>query len=236
MLAAVPERSKDTENAIKRELTLVIDRSGSMRGKKLAQAKEAAMQVIAGLKMGESFNVILYSNNVESFSPQPVVKTKATEAQADKMFWAIDRFRDSGLELPSLEVHFAEGCQERFGAWGRIKLDSAPPWRVEVCTTAVYLHELAHAWDRWNLTDTDRRVFLDLRGLEAWQGKDILWKERGQEELASLVARVLGQGVNNHPSAEQLTDFRDFEQITGVPVPVVRTVDPSDPQSEAPAY
>jgi len=84
LLAAVPERSNDTENTIKRELTLVLDRSGSMRGKKLAQAKEAALQVIAGLKMGESFNVILYSNNVESFSPWPVKKTKITESKAER--------------------------------------------------------------------------------------------------------------------------------------------------------
>ncbi|MBW8015165.1 MAG: VWA domain-containing protein [Planctomycetes bacterium] len=89
LLAAVPERSKDTENAIKRELTLVIDRSGSMRGKKLAQVKEAAMQVIAGLKMGESFNVILYSNNVESFSPRPVKKTKESEAKAERYIESI---------------------------------------------------------------------------------------------------------------------------------------------------
>ncbi len=84
LLAAVPERSKGAENTIKRELTLVIDRSGSMRGEKLAQAKEAALQVIAGLKMGESFNIILYSNNVESFSTAPVKKTKATETSAEK--------------------------------------------------------------------------------------------------------------------------------------------------------
>jgi Ca-activated chloride channel family protein len=84
LLAAVPERSKETESAIKREVTLVIDRSGSMRGKKLVQVKEAALQVIAGLKMGESFNIILYSNNVESFSSGPIVKTKSTEAKAEK--------------------------------------------------------------------------------------------------------------------------------------------------------
>jgi len=89
LLAAVPERSKDTETAIKRELTLVLDRSGSMRGKKLAQAKEAALQTIAGLKAGESFNIILYSNNVESFSPGPVKKTKAAEAKAEKYIESI---------------------------------------------------------------------------------------------------------------------------------------------------
>lgn len=160
----------------------------------------------------------------------------ATPAQADKMRWAISRFGDVGLELPSLDVTFAQGCQERFGAWGRIYTDSTPPWRIEVCTTAAYLHELAHAWDFWNLTDTDRRMFLDLRDLDAWQGNDIPWEERGQEELASLVARVVGQGVDNYHSADRQTDLDHFEQITGVPVPVVQIPDPSNARSQGPQY
>ena len=39
-------------------MTLVIDRSGSMRGEKIVQAQEAAAQVIAGLEPGERFNII----------------------------------------------------------------------------------------------------------------------------------------------------------------------------------
>jgi hypothetical protein len=160
----------------------------------------------------------------------------ATPAQADKMRWAIGRFGDMGLELPSLDIHFATGCQERFGAWGWIQTDSTPPWRIEVCTTGIYLHELAHAWDCWNLTDTVRRMFLDLRGLDAWRGDDIPWAKRGEEELASLVARVVGQGVDNYHSADRQTDLDHFEQITGVPVPVVQIPDPSDAQSRSPQY
>jgi Ca-activated chloride channel homolog len=60
--------------AIRREVTIVLDRSGSMRDQKLAQAKEAALQVIAGLKEGEAFNLVVYSNSVELFSPRPVRK------------------------------------------------------------------------------------------------------------------------------------------------------------------
>ena len=160
----------------------------------------------------------------------------ATLAQADKMRWAIGRYSEMGLELPSLDIHFATGCQERFGVWGWIQTDSIPPWRIEVCTTGVYLHELAHAWDCWNLTDTDRRMFLDLRGLDAWGRDDIPWAKRGEEQLASLVARVVGQGVDNYHSADRQTDLDHFEQITGVPVPVVQIPDSSDAQSRSPQY
>jgi Ca-activated chloride channel family protein len=58
-----------------RELTLVIDRSGSMAGQKMQQAKESARQIIAGLRLGERFNIIDYSGDIRSFAPHPVVKT-----------------------------------------------------------------------------------------------------------------------------------------------------------------
>ena len=65
---------------IKREVTLVIDRSGSMRGEKLVQVREAALQVLAGLDDGEAFNVILYNEAVEPFSERPVRKSRSTDA------------------------------------------------------------------------------------------------------------------------------------------------------------
>ncbi len=58
----------------RRELTLVLDRSGSMAGGKLDQVKAAALQVIEGLRDGESFNILDYSTTVESMSPHPVIR------------------------------------------------------------------------------------------------------------------------------------------------------------------
>jgi Ca-activated chloride channel family protein len=74
----------DDNPAIKREITLVIDRSGSMRNEKVEQVKEAALQIIAGLKNGEAFNVCIYNNTVEWFSRKPVPKTKENEDAARK--------------------------------------------------------------------------------------------------------------------------------------------------------
>jgi len=67
---------------MKREVTLVIDRSGSMRDQKLAQAKEAALQVIAGLKEGEAFISSSTVNTVELFAPRPVLKDGTTVTAA----------------------------------------------------------------------------------------------------------------------------------------------------------
>jgi len=56
-----------------------------MRGGKLDQAKSAALQVIEGLKDGERFNLIDYSNQVAKFSNQPVVKD-AAQVQAARAY------------------------------------------------------------------------------------------------------------------------------------------------------
>ena len=80
-LPAEPPKTADTP-AIKREVTLVIDRSGSMRNEKIKQVKEAALQIIAGLKNGEAFNIIIYNNSIQQFSKQPVLKSKETEDAA----------------------------------------------------------------------------------------------------------------------------------------------------------
>lgn len=84
LLAGLPAEVKGNADSpsIKREVTLVIDRSGSMRNEKIEQVKEAALQIIAGLEKGEAFNVIIYNNTVQWFSEKPVIKTKETENAA----------------------------------------------------------------------------------------------------------------------------------------------------------
>ncbi len=83
LLAGLPPKApSEDESIIKREVTLVIDRSGSMRNEKIDQTKEAALQILAALRPGEAFNVILYNNTVQWFSEKPVVKTPETERAA----------------------------------------------------------------------------------------------------------------------------------------------------------
>ncbi len=84
LLAGLPAEMTQVQEAavVNREVTLVIDRSGSMRNEKIEQAKEAALQILAGLREGESFNIIIYSNTVQRFSEEPVRKTSRTEQAA----------------------------------------------------------------------------------------------------------------------------------------------------------
>jgi len=79
-----PELAQKNQDAIQREIILVIDRSGSMNGEKIEQAREAALQIIAGLNDGEKFNIVIYNNTVEMFSQKPVEKNDKNENAARK--------------------------------------------------------------------------------------------------------------------------------------------------------
>lgn len=78
-----PPAVKD-KKPVPREVTLVIDKSGSMAGEKMEQALKAATQVVEGLNDGEAFNIIIYNESVESFSKAPVIKTRASLLDARK--------------------------------------------------------------------------------------------------------------------------------------------------------
>jgi Ca-activated chloride channel family protein len=82
LLAGVPEKPTGQASGIRREVTLVLDRSGSMNGDKLRQVREAALQIIAGLEADESFNIIVYNESVDVFSTRPVSKSDANVAAA----------------------------------------------------------------------------------------------------------------------------------------------------------
>jgi Ca-activated chloride channel family protein len=82
LLAGLPASTQAAGPTIRREVTLVIDRSGSMQGEKIEQARAAALQVVEGLAEGEAFNIIDYSDSVARFAERPVIKNEETIVQA----------------------------------------------------------------------------------------------------------------------------------------------------------
>jgi Ca-activated chloride channel family protein len=61
---------------------MVIDRSGSMRGKKMDQVKLAAAGILDQLKPGEEFHLIAYNELIETFSSNPTAISPDTRARA----------------------------------------------------------------------------------------------------------------------------------------------------------
>ena len=94
LLAGVPAAPQSQSGVrMKREVTLVIDRSGSMQGDKIEQVRSAALQVVEGLEPGEVFNIIDYSDSIAKFSERPIVKDTKTIGQARAY---INRLRADG--------------------------------------------------------------------------------------------------------------------------------------------
>lgn len=89
LMAGLPASITDSAQKVKREVTIVIDRSGSMAGVKMDQAKAAALQVVEGLENGEFFNIIDFSTTVASFAVKPVEKTDESRLGARKYLEAI---------------------------------------------------------------------------------------------------------------------------------------------------
>jgi len=81
MLASPPPRDEMAE-AMKKTVLFVVDRSGSMSGEKMDQAREAAKYVLNHLNEKDLFNIIAYDSDVESFRPelQSADKKSVTEA------------------------------------------------------------------------------------------------------------------------------------------------------------
>lgn len=70
LMLASPEFKAASAERPKKTVILVVDRSGSMSGKKIEQAKEALKFVINNLRKGDLFNVVAYDSSVESFKPE----------------------------------------------------------------------------------------------------------------------------------------------------------------------
>ncbi|MBK7631902.1 MAG: VWA domain-containing protein [Ignavibacteriales bacterium] len=81
VFVAEPDPSNNTE-VIDKVFTLIIDRSGSMSGTKMEQAKNAASYIVQNLNDGDKFNIIDFDDVITSFSPTHVEFNQTTMNQA----------------------------------------------------------------------------------------------------------------------------------------------------------
>lgn len=82
MLLASPKIADESRKPLPKTVLLVIDRSSSMAGNKIVQAREALKFVLKNLNEGDSFNIIPYDSRVETFKPEIVPVNDATKAEA----------------------------------------------------------------------------------------------------------------------------------------------------------
>ncbi len=70
LLFASPELKAPQAAALSKTAMIVVDRSGSMSGPKIEQARQAVKFFLNQLKPGDTFNVIAYDSEVENFRPE----------------------------------------------------------------------------------------------------------------------------------------------------------------------
>ncbi len=70
LLLASPEVKSAMENKVDKTIVVVVDKSGSMSGAKIEQAREALKFVVRQLRPGDTFNIVAYDSNVETFRPE----------------------------------------------------------------------------------------------------------------------------------------------------------------------
>ncbi|GIW93555.1 MAG: inter-alpha-trypsin inhibitor domain-containing protein [Pirellulaceae bacterium] len=69
-LLAAPDLGTSEAMIARKTVVLVVDRSGSMNGKKIEQAKEALRFIVNNLSQNDLFNIVVYDSEVELFRPE----------------------------------------------------------------------------------------------------------------------------------------------------------------------
>jgi Ca-activated chloride channel family protein len=82
LMLASPEIKTESADRPAKTVIIVADRSGSMSGKKIEQAKEAVKFVLNNLRTGDTFNIVAYDSAVESFKPELQKFDEETRKQA----------------------------------------------------------------------------------------------------------------------------------------------------------
>jgi len=88
LLMVSPSPQADNPSAIPKDIVLVLDRSGSMSGTKIAQAKDALQYVLKNLNEGDRFGVVVYNDGID-----PLFDTLMPNApeHVDKALAMLDR-------------------------------------------------------------------------------------------------------------------------------------------------
>ncbi|HIN53094.1 MAG TPA: VWA domain-containing protein [Planctomycetes bacterium] len=82
MMLISPDIQAQQRENISKNVVFVVDRSGSMTGRKIDQAKEALRFVINNLNDGDLFNIVAYDSEIETFAPELQRQNKSSRDKA----------------------------------------------------------------------------------------------------------------------------------------------------------
>jgi len=93
LLLASPEVKAADTRPLPKTVVFVIDRSGSMAGKKIEQARKALKSVLNNLRDLDLFNIVVYDDRVETFKPELQRYSSGLRNEAERF---VDNIREGG--------------------------------------------------------------------------------------------------------------------------------------------
>lgn len=90
MASLTPEIKTADDRIVKKDVVLVLDRSGSMQGERIKQAINALVFCLRSLKEHDRFNLVTFSTESEVYRREPVTATGENVAAAVKFVETID--------------------------------------------------------------------------------------------------------------------------------------------------
>jgi Ca-activated chloride channel family protein len=82
MMLLSPGRLGDAGKVVAKDIVFVLDKSGSMKGKKIEQAKDALAYCVESLNDADRFNIVLFSTNVTTYKDGLVKATRGEKKKA----------------------------------------------------------------------------------------------------------------------------------------------------------
>jgi Ca-activated chloride channel family protein len=137
LFVAEPDPSEN-QKVIDKVFTLIIDRSGSMSGDKIVQARNAAIFITRNLNLGDKFNIIDFASDIKSFRGEHVDYTDANESAA----------------LEYINNLQATGSTNISGAFG----EAIPQFSVASSNTANIIIFFTDGQQTAGITDTDQLI------------------------------------------------------------------------------
>jgi Ca-activated chloride channel homolog len=93
LLLASPEVKAADSKPISKTVIFILDRSGSMAGKKIEQARKALKAVLNNLRDDDLFNIVVYDDRVETFKPELQRYGTSSRQEAERF---VDNIREGG--------------------------------------------------------------------------------------------------------------------------------------------
>jgi Ca-activated chloride channel family protein len=93
LLLASPEVKVDRDRHQPKTVIFVLDRSGSMAGKKIEQARNALKFVLNNLRDDDLFNIVVYDDRVETFKPE---LQRYSPSSRDEAVRYVENIREGG--------------------------------------------------------------------------------------------------------------------------------------------